>query len=393
MIKSDLFKLIKNSFIKNALFNYDVKDNDLSNNNCVYIINSIYVIYMYLEFDCYENGVPRFCVINFMEMTPLPVEINFHSFLLIMDEVLPRHNVDHDIYYLHFSFDSFYEEKRSMIINEGINLLEYENKLKKEVTIVFFKYLGEKIIYFYGITSKDDVNAFARNKVKNELISKIKDEFLVENDDIFGDFYFYVKKIKVIDDREAKKYAEKEIELLSNGTIVQFSPITDTYTNSIWKSEFELYLRVKRLYQRYNVFYQYRVPNTNQHYDIFIKELKIAIEYQGKQHYEAIEYFGGKEALEKNVERDSNKKRESLLNGIYIVYFKYDKKITDEIVKNKVSYQIKKREKRFNLDYETAFNEKKQIEERKEREKKEAIKRQKKIKLEENIKLANNLYP
>ena len=35
--------------------------------------------------------------------------------------------------------------------------------------------------------------------------------------------------------------------------------------------------------------------------------------------------------------------------------------------------QIKKREKRFNLDYETAFNEKKQIEERKEREKKDIV--------------------
>jgi len=42
--------------------------------------------------------------------------------------------------------------------------------------------------------------------------------------------------------------------------------------------------------------------------DIFIPELKLAIEYQGQQHYEAFPHLGGDIGLEKRILNDDKKK-------------------------------------------------------------------------------------
>lgn len=41
----------------------------------------------------------------------------------------------------------------------------------------------------------------------------------------------------------------------------------------------------------------------------FLEKYKIAIEYQGQQHYEAVSLFGGDEGLKYNQERDRRKKK------------------------------------------------------------------------------------
>ena len=77
-----------------------------------------------------------------------------------------------------------------------------------------------------------------------------------------------------------------------------------------WTSEELVYKLTKKLYKDYPVIYQHRPfflkgPNGGQmSYDIFISSLNIAIEYQGKQHFEPVEFFGGEEGYKKTVERD-----------------------------------------------------------------------------------------
>lgn len=58
----------------------------------------------------------------------------------------------------------------------------------------------------------------------------------------------------------------------------------------------------------------------NQHLDIFIPELKVAIEYQGLQHYQPVEYFGGVEAFEKTQTRDARKARLCKRHGIHLIH-------------------------------------------------------------------------
>jgi hypothetical protein len=44
------------------------------------------------------------------------------------------------------------------------------------------------------------------------------------------------------------------------------------------------------------------------HFDVWMPELKIAIEYHGPQHFEAMKHFGGAEALEATHNRDALKR-------------------------------------------------------------------------------------
>jgi len=60
----------------------------------------------------------------------------------------------------------------------------------------------------------------------------------------------------------------------------------------------------------------------------------VAIEYQGKQHYEPVEFFGGREGYRSNRERDDRKRRVCRSNGVKVVYWDYDKPLTEEYFVN-----------------------------------------------------------
>lgn len=100
-----------------------------------------------------------------------------------------------------------------------------------------------------------------------------------------------------------------------------------------WVSETLLYYTVKDVLDNYTVV-QHASPDWlgRQHLDIFITELNIAIEYQGKQHTEPIAFFGGKEAFDKNVERDFRKMKLCEENNV-ILYYVYPDTDTDEFIR------------------------------------------------------------
>ena len=97
-----------------------------------------------------------------------------------------------------------------------------------------------------------------------------------------------------------------------------------------WPSETQLYQEIKRALPEFDVQRHYR-PSWlgRQHLDIFIRELNIALEYQGKQHDEPIEFFGGHEAYEQNKERDARKKRLCDLYGVKVIYVRPDYRLND----------------------------------------------------------------
>jgi hypothetical protein len=77
-----------------------------------------------------------------------------------------------------------------------------------------------------------------------------------------------------------------------------------------WISETMLFYNIKKSIKKYDVIHHGSPDWLGlQHFDIYIPELKIAIEYQGVQHQKPIDYFGGEEAFKKGQERDTRKKR------------------------------------------------------------------------------------
>lgn len=90
-----------------------------------------------------------------------------------------------------------------------------------------------------------------------------------------------------------------------------------------WKSEFSLFKLVQSHFT--DAIYQYRAPWLSlQSLDIFIPSIDIAIEYQGEQHYKAIDVFGGKEALKETKNRDKRKRKLCRENNIKLIEWKYD---------------------------------------------------------------------
>ena len=106
------------------------------------------------------------------------------------------------------------------------------------------------------------------------------------------------------------------------------------------------YTHVKELYKRNKVIHQHRpyflrTELGQLSYDIFICGKNIAIEYQGKQHFEPIELFGGKENFETQQKRDEKKRKLSKENNIHLVYINYWEDITKELIKRKISDVLK----------------------------------------------------
>jgi hypothetical protein len=69
-----------------------------------------------------------------------------------------------------------------------------------------------------------------------------------------------------------------------------------------------------------------------QRYDIYIPSKKVAIEYQGQQHYEPISFFGGEKGFQKTLLRDKKKLEVSQNNGINVLYWNYNNKINESTV-------------------------------------------------------------
>ena len=104
-----------------------------------------------------------------------------------------------------------------------------------------------------------------------------------------------------------------------------------------WKSELLVFEYCQKLYGKDNVLFQYS-PSFLGHmsYDVYIIDKNVAIEYQGKQHFEPVEFFGGQEHFEKQVVRDKLKKKLSKEKGVKLVYINYDEIITEQLVKERV---------------------------------------------------------
>ncbi len=102
-----------------------------------------------------------------------------------------------------------------------------------------------------------------------------------------------------------------------------------------WVSETELFYRIKQLLPDREVIHHGKpLWLERQHLDIWIPSLNIAVEYQGLQHFKAIDFFGGEKSFQRNLERDARKKKLCADNGTSLIEVPYDTSLNDNELKN-----------------------------------------------------------
>lgn len=99
-----------------------------------------------------------------------------------------------------------------------------------------------------------------------------------------------------------------------------------------------LLMMVKALFSDYEILSRTYPPFlSGLELDIYIPSLPLAIEYQGKQHYKAINFFGGADALNAVKKRDAKKMRLCKKNEIPLIKFNYREVLSWELVKYKLA--------------------------------------------------------
>ena len=82
--------------------------------------------------------------------------------------------------------------------------------------------------------------------------------------------------------------------------------------------------------------------------DIYIPSHKVAIEYHGAQHYEAVDFFGGQEAYEKRVVDDKNKKELCLKNNLSFIEWPHLVEINNKNISKMIKHiELNKGKKYF----------------------------------------------
>lgn len=87
-----------------------------------------------------------------------------------------------------------------------------------------------------------------------------------------------------------------------------------------WISETELFRKLESKFSVTTVIqHGHPIWLGRQHFDIWFPHWKIAVEYHGRQHFEAVEFFGGQESFEQTVERDLRKIEVAKNNGVHLI--------------------------------------------------------------------------
>lgn len=177
------------------------------------------------------------------------------------------------------------------------------------------------------------------NSSINHRLGPKKKQIILES----GLSFFYITK--TFKDKDLVwRYADEILNELS--TTNKYDKFERTpYCKPVyrWTSEEQVLHLCHKIYGKSNVIYQHRPfflksPFGGQmSYDVFIVDKQIAIEYQGRQHFEPIDYFGGQEAFEKVQIRDKTKRELSIQHGIRLIYINYNDVISPTLIKEKVS--------------------------------------------------------
>ena len=133
--------------------------------------------------------------------------------------------------------------------------------------------------------------------------------------------------------KDIEKHFSREIKLYDS--IFQKIASEGQYSKK-WKNELSLFQMLKKVYP--DAIYQYHSDWLGlQSLDIYVPSLNIGFEYQGQQHYQVVDFFGGVEGFEKRKFLDQKKRELCIANGVRLIEWRYDEPISKLMLKDKLA--------------------------------------------------------
>lgn len=161
--------------------------------------------------------------------------------------------------------------------------------------------------------------------------------------------------------KKSKEFKKKANELYTD-------MLLEKRVKSKWSNEYHLFELVKSY--NFQAQYQYHCDWLGQQsLDIYIPESRIGIEYQGEQHYKAIDIWGGEVALRENQKRDLRKKKLCAENGVTLLEWSYRIPVNNENVlrfmnDNKIPFVKNERDFQMRMEMAPIIAPKKRIKEK-----------------------------
>ena len=235
-----------------------------------------------------------------------------------------------------------YEESWNIINNQEsirmIDVIKYDKKLKRNLLTpdLIFKLVGYSYLSDFG---KKNILQVKKNIIKSlEYFEKKKNasfftvffrcNFKIGSEEFYEyykDFFLRncdYKLYKSYDIANLKRnYYPDLLHVIEKSIIHQLLQITrdaeNYYREDVnipkigegWIQETQLFNKIVKEFPEYEV-EQHGSPDWlgRQHLDIYLPQINVAIEFQGEQHFEPVEFFGGIDGYKSTIERDIRKK-------------------------------------------------------------------------------------
>lgn len=208
--------------------------------------------------------------------------------------------------------------------------LEYNgNILEPKRPNLLAHYLGNS----FGKT--DPLEILESRKVVKMLI---RQGYFRNELDLFRNFYDVLLPFMhnwFVKAHEIEKETNYDVNLLVN--TLRSELIADGVIATKWKSERMLFGEIKEIYE--DALFQYRPSWLEpQSLDIYIPSLCLGVEYQGIQHYEEVNFFGGEKALIHRRALDKKKRKLCRDNNVTLLEWPYTDEISKRKIKEKLEY-------------------------------------------------------
>jgi|GEM_PF-2237471 len=240
------------------------------------------------------------------------------------------------------------DPKKQILIFSIVNTLRSLYPDKDNDTV--FKKILEKFLVIFRQSSVDDLsNDFSKHLLLYPEDSEMSNEYLkdqlsnicslleITDASILWDetssFWGFKKDLYIKANNAAWKKRREMIQEYEAQVLQEIA--AEGKKVSRWVNEGDLYSMVVKHYS--DAVFQYRTEWLGkQSLDVYIPSIKVGLEYQGAQHYEPIDFFGGEEAFQMTQERDKRKAELCKQNGVTLIYWRYDEPISASRLKTKL---------------------------------------------------------